>query len=123
MKYTYHVYVIRLHPEFANEPEVIERNPNRNPHLDCVYVGQSHLSPEARFSVHVNGKKSKRGFQLRSRKIKKFIDRLMPELYSHLPAFKTRDEAEAMEEQLAEELRIKGYTVWEGFKGTFGRIT
>lgn len=120
MKYTYRIYVIKLRPEFANEPGVMERNPNRNPQLECVYVGQTYLSPEERFDIHVNGGKSKRGFQLRSRKIKKFIDRLMPELYEHLPSVKTRDEADAMEEQLAEKLRSKGYTVWEGFKGGFG---
>jgi predicted GIY-YIG superfamily endonuclease len=89
----HHVYVVYL----------------RNPAGDGkagYYVGMTGLTPEERFENHKNGKKA-------ARVVLRHGERLVPKLYAHLNPM-TFDEAAAMELQLAEELRARGYQVYGG---------
>ena len=70
------------------------------------YVGMTGLTPEQRFENHKNGKKS-------ARIVRRCGERLVPKLYAHLNPM-TFDEAAAMELQLAEELRARGFRVYGG---------
>lgn len=100
------VYVILLNPAAANHPKVLRENPNRDPSKPCVYVGMTGLSVGERFANHKNGHKS-------SWVVKKYWDRLMPELYEHLNPL-PYEAAVQMEKDLAEDLRNAGYTVTGG---------
>ena len=70
------------------------------------YVGMTGLTPEERFANH------KRGYKGAS-VVRRFGERLVPKLYAHLNPM-TFDEAVAMEQQLAAELRGRGYQVFGG---------
>ena len=100
------VYVILLNPAAAKHPKVLRQNPKRNPSKPCVYVGMTGLPVAERFTNHRNGYKS-------SWVVKKYWDRLMPELYEHLNPM-PYDAAVQMEKDLAEDLRNQGYTVTGG---------
>jgi predicted GIY-YIG superfamily endonuclease len=81
----------------------------RNPRGDGkagYYVGMTGLSPEQRFQNHKRGVKA-------ARIVKRFGERLVPRLYSHLnpmPYAKAVD----MEIALADSLRKRGYVVYGG---------
>lgn len=81
----------------------------RNPKGDGkagYYVGMTGLSPGQRFENHKKGIKA-------ARVVKKFGVRLVPKLYTHLnPMSYTK--ALAMEGQLADSLRKRGYVVFGG---------
>lgn len=100
------VYVIELDDSVLDEPKFAAANPDYDPSLPCVYVGQTGLTAEQRFENHRSGHKS-------SRYVRKYYVRLLPHLYEHLSAM-TWEDSKAMERQLAEELREKGYAVWWG---------
>jgi len=89
----HHVYVVYL------------RNPKGDGKAG-YYVGMTGLTPEARFENH------KRGYKAASA-VRRFGERLVPKLYEHLNPM-TYAEAAAMERQLAEELREKGFAVFGG---------
>jgi len=72
----------------------------------CVYVGMTGLTPEERFENHKKGVKA-------ARVVKKFGERLLPELYEHLNPM-PYEAALAMEADLAEDLRSDGYCVFGG---------
>jgi len=81
----------------------------RNPKGDGqagYYVGMTGLSPEVRFQNHKSGVKA-------ARIVKRYGERLVPKLYAHLNPM-TYLEALAMEKQLAEELRGRGFQVFGG---------
>jgi predicted GIY-YIG superfamily endonuclease len=81
----------------------------RNPKGDGkagYYVGMTGLTPEQRFANHKAGTKA-------ARVVKCFGVRLVPKLYAHLNPM-TYLEALAMEKQLAEELRGRGFQVFGG---------
>lgn len=96
-KRRYAVYVIELHDETAAG----------RPTEPWVYVGQTTLSPEERFSQHKRGDKH-------SRVVKKFGTRLRPELFKGHPRLRTEAEALAYEQYLAELLRTRGFVVAGG---------
>ena len=100
------VYVILLDPAAAKHPKVLRQNPRRDPSKPCVYVGMTGLSVAERFMNHRNGHKS-------SWVVKRYGDRLMPELYAHLNPM-PYEAAVQMEKDLAEDLRNAGYTVTGG---------
>jgi predicted GIY-YIG superfamily endonuclease len=64
------------------------------------------LTPEQRFENHRKGKKA-------ARVVRKFGVRLMPKFYAHLNPM-SYEKAVAMERQLAESLRKRGYVVFGG---------
>lgn len=81
----------------------------RNPKGDGkagYYVGMTGLTPEQRFANHKAGVKA-------SSVVKRFGERLVPKLYEHLKPMSWED-AVAMEKQLFEELKAKGYQVFGG---------
>jgi hypothetical protein len=81
----------------------------RNPRGDGkagYYVGMTGLAPEARFENHKRGHKG-------AGIVRRFGERLVPKLYEHLNPM-TFEDAVAMERQLADDLRAKGYQVFGG---------
>jgi tetratricopeptide (TPR) repeat protein len=101
---THSVYVIELDRAVLEIRKFRTANPIRNPTLPCVYVGNTGLSPEKRFENHKAGSWG-------SRYVAKYGLRLLPHLYEHLNPMH-REDAEFVEEELAEELRWRGYSVW-----------
>jgi hypothetical protein len=100
------VYVILLDPSVLRHPSILRLNPNRQPTKPCVYVGMTGLSVEQRFENHKNGQKS-------AWVVQKYGLRLMPELYAFLNPMPFEAAAQ-MERDLAEDLRVDGYTVTGG---------
>ena len=81
----------------------------RNPKGDGkagYYVGMTGLSPERRFENHKNGIKS-------ARVVKRYGERLVPRLYSHLNPMPYQKAVE-IEVALADSLRKRGYLVYGG---------
>ena len=100
------IYVIELAEEARTVKRVREANPNANPKMKCVYVGSTARTPEQRFEVHkAGGKQSSSIVRLHG-------VRLVPGLYRNFPLM-PRAQAEEEEARLANELRAKGYTVWQ----------
>ena len=100
------IYVIELAKEARTVKRVREANPNANPKMKCVYVGSTARTPEQRFEVHkAGGKQSSSIVRLHG-------VRLVPGLYRNFPLM-PRAQAEEEEARLANELRAKGYTVWQ----------
>jgi hypothetical protein len=87
---------------------VIEINHNSN----YVYVGQSWYLPEERLQQHLTGYAvfhAAKPFKRRGT-----TGRLRPDLYSHLPRFRTQPEAEVQEARLAMQLKRAGFRVEGG---------
>jgi len=73
---------------------------------EAYYVGLTGRTPEERFKQHKAGYKA-------SKWVKKYGDRLVPELYEHLnPMF--YEDAVDMECQLSAELKQRGWEVYGG---------
>jgi predicted GIY-YIG superfamily endonuclease len=89
----HHVYVVYL------------RNP-RGDGRAGYYVGMTGLTPEARFANHKAGIKA-------AGIVTRCGERLVPRLYAHLNPM-SYEAAVTMEQQLAEELRAKGFLVYGG---------
>jgi predicted GIY-YIG superfamily endonuclease len=94
----YYVYVVELDDAVG---------PRRDPRYPSVYVGQSAVPPAERLRQHKDGYRS-------SRYVRKYGKHLRPKLYRHLNPMATRDQAVAMEQELARRLRNRGYTVYGG---------
>lgn len=108
----YRVYVIELSRRVFTERKKFRRaNPEYNGVLECLYVGMTSKTLAARFQEHKQGKKSKRGIKLSSSIVQRYGLYLRPSLYKHLGAMSRAAALEA-EENLALELRKKGYAVW-----------
>jgi hypothetical protein len=92
-----------------------ERGPRLNPKYPNVYVGQTALTPEARFAQHKVGYKTSRylwkGGKGKGQWLGLWLKRRLYERYNPI---ETRAEAERSESRLAEQLRHKGYTVFVG---------
>ncbi len=109
---TYQVYVIELSKKvFTENARFRKANPQFNGILECLYVGMTSKTPKERFQQHKSGYRSKKGHNLSSSIVRKYGTFLRPSLYNHLSPM-SRTEAMKMEEQLALELRRKGYAVW-----------
>lgn len=110
----YQVYVIELSKRvFTENTRFRAANPQFNGVLECLYVGMTSKTPKERFHQHKAGSRSKKGFKLSSNIVQKYGLYLRPSLYNHLNLKPmTRAQALDMEEQLAHELRRKGYAVW-----------
>jgi predicted GIY-YIG superfamily endonuclease len=89
----HHVYVVYL------------RNPNGDGRAG-YYVGMTGLTPEQRLENHKSGIKA-------AGIVRRFGERLVPKLYEHLNPM-TYADALAMEAQLADELRARGFLVFGG---------
>lgn len=101
----HNVYVVELDPSVRENLAFYIANPNSSLDLPCVYVGMTGPTPEERFARH------KAGVQ-HSRIVHRFGLRLLPQMYEHLNPM-PYNAALQMEVELAEELRAKGYGVWQ----------
>ena len=102
----HHAYVVLLKPDVGRLRKVQRENPLRREEKPCVYVGMTGLTPEERFANHKAGIKG-------AYVVKRYGVRLMPELFAHLNPMPF-DAAVIMERDLAEDLRLQGYTVTGG---------
>jgi hypothetical protein len=111
---TYQVYVIELSKKvFTENAKFRAANPQFNGVLECLYVGMTSKTPEVRWKQHKTGAKNKKGYTLSSAIVRKYGTFLRPSLYEHINmAPMNRQEALHQEENLALELRRKGYAVW-----------
>jgi predicted GIY-YIG superfamily endonuclease len=94
----YYVYVIELDDAVG---------PRRDPSHPSLYVGQSAVPPEERLRQHKQGYRS-------SRYVRNHGKFLRPRLYRRFNPMATREQAVAMERDLARRLRNRGYTVYGG---------
>ena len=101
----YYIYVIQLDKAVLNYTEFKRNNPNMDTRLPCYYVGQSFHTPETRFWQHKKGYKS-------NRFAKEYGLGLCPKFYDCYNPIKTRKDAEILEKELTEKLRMKGHGVW-----------
>ena len=112
MKKTHCIYVIELSKEIIKNKAFKKMNPDYDESKPCVYVGMTSKTPEQRFLEHITGARTKKGFPLFSRKVKKYGIRLKPRLYkSHNPM--TEKDAIEFEKEKARRLRKRGYGVWQ----------
>ena len=100
------VYVIQLHPDVLYDRKFVAANPRFDRLLPCVYVGSTGLTPQARFANHKAGRQS-------NRYVRAFGVRLMPEIHAVFNPMPYRA-ALQMEVELAQDLRDKGWAVWQG---------
>lgn len=101
----HHVYVVLLDPAVKRSRRFVEQNPNLAPDTICLYVGMTGLTPEERFANHKAGHRANR--YVRDHGIS-----LLPQLYKDLNPMPYA-EAETAEARLADELRSRGFAVWQ----------
>ncbi len=101
----HNVYVIELHPDVLKYKKFRKENPDYKPGKPCVYFGATGLDPDQRFDNHKAGYKS-------CWFVKKFGLTLITDLYEKYNPM-SYDRACEMEKKLAEQLRKKGYAVWQ----------
>jgi hypothetical protein len=101
----HHVYVVELDEAVLKEVKFVRANPSHRYGMRCLYVGMTGLDPDLRFDRH------KAGIQA-NRYVTRYGLRLLPELYAVFNPMPYAIAA-AMEQELAEELREKGYAVWQ----------
>jgi hypothetical protein len=105
-EFHHNVYVVLLSKAALKDRSILQRNPGRDPSKPAVYVGLTGLPVDHRFENHKNGYKS-------ARMVGKYGVRLLPELYEHLNPM-PYEHAVQMEKDLADDLRVQGYTVAGG---------
>jgi len=103
---SHNVYVVELDPAVLKVRAFRSRNPDRRRGMPCVYVGMTGLPPGERFQNHKAGVKA-------NRFVRDFGRGLLPELFECFNPMPYAA-AQRMEVELAEELRAKGYAVWQG---------
>jgi hypothetical protein len=110
----YKVYVVELSKKvFTENWKFRAANPQFNGTLECLYVGMTSKTPAERLIQHKTGYVNKKGHKLSASVVEKYGIYLRPSLYEHLNAKPmNREQALAMEEKLALDLRRKGYAVW-----------
>jgi len=111
---TYRVYVVELRKKvFTENYKFRDANPQFNGVLECLYVGMTSKTPAERFKQHKTGYVSKKGYKISAYIVQKYGAYLRPSLYDQINLKPmTRNEALAMEEKLAWDLRRQGYAVW-----------
>ena len=114
----FYVYVIGLKSEFAKTKAAKSQNPDFVPKLNkkCYYVGYSSHKPEKRYEQHITGYTNKKGYKIFSQKVFKYgykRNALRPRQYKGYNPIPTKDEAMAIEVELAEKLRKKGHCVYQ----------
>jgi predicted GIY-YIG superfamily endonuclease len=100
----YRVYVILLR----------DVGPREHPDKPWVYVGQTTKDIDARFKEHVEGARTVGGRRLYSRVVRKYHEKLLPELYESIPGVYLQEDALRLEKEVAERLAAEGYSVRGG---------
>jgi hypothetical protein len=101
----HHVYVVELDSRVLKDVKFARANPAYVFGMPCLYVGMTGLDPDLRFDRHKAGIQS-------NKYVFEYGLRLMPQLYEVFNPMPYRTACE-MEFELAEELRGKGYAVWQ----------
>ena len=100
------LYVIELDPNvFEREQRFVEANPHWIPGKLCVYVGMTGITPKERFRKHRSGHKA-------AWFVQRYGRRLLPEFYQHFNPL-PYELGQAMEPELARQLRADGLAVWQ----------
>ena len=99
------VYVIELDSATLEERKFREANPQHDRRMDCLYVGETGKSRAKRFDEHKSGIKA-------NKYVRRYGLRLRADLHRHYE-FERCPEAREAEVELAQELRAKGYAVWQ----------
>ena len=112
----YYVYVRALDEAFAMTRKERERNPDFKPggSKRCYYVGYSSKTPKERYQQHIDGARNANG-PLYSRIVHKYgihPNGLRPRQYKRYNPIHTKEEAMALEEEIALRLQRKGHCVW-----------
>ena len=102
---SHYVYVIELARDVLSEPRFRKRNTQYVEGQPCVYVGMTGLAVAERFANHKRGHKGNAFVQRHG-------TRLLPELFAHLNPM-PYEAALMIERELAEDLRLQGYGVWQ----------
>ena len=105
----HYVYVIDLDPAVREEDRVRRENPNADPSMPCVYVGQTGKTLKSRRHQHRKGKKAGRGYVTKYGFGRPYLKELFERLNPCYP-----EDALKYERELAEDLRAQGYTVTGG---------
>jgi hypothetical protein len=100
--YIWSVYVVELDPEAATDPG-----------RGVLYVGETSLTPERRFTQHMNQERTKKGGRLHSSVVAEYGKRLRMDL-APTERFFDRDSAKRAEAAWAAHLRSLGYVVEGG---------
>ena len=100
----FNVYVIELDKEVIKSKKFRDRNPYLKPNKACFYVGQTCHDPITRFKQHKEGYKS-------NSFVKRYGLRLLRRKYIRYNPIGTHEEAEKIEQELADHLRKKGHDV------------
>ncbi len=101
----YYLYVIELNKKVGKIIKFRKQSPKFLLGNRCFYVGQSAQKPLIRFKQHKEGYKS-------NTYAEKYGIRLVPTLYEKYNPIPTRNDAEELEEYLANKLRQERYGVW-----------
>jgi hypothetical protein len=99
------VYVVRLDGAVPEDQKFRDANPQYREGKPCVYVGMTGLTPDSRFKNHRRGHKS-------NRYVKRYGKYLMRSKFQKLNPM-SYEQAQKVEEDLAEQLRRKGYAAWQ----------
>ena len=110
----YRVYVVELSKRvFTENWRFRAANPQFNGVLECLYVGMTSKTPAERLQQHKTGYINQKGHKVSAYVVQKYGIYLRPSLYEHLNVKPmNRQQALAMEEKLAWDLRRQGYAVW-----------
>lgn len=104
-KHRHNVYVIELDERVLNHRKFRDANPGYDITKPCLYVGCTGLKVEQRFANHKRGYKG-------NAYVQEYGLRLRPDLYAFFNPMPYHA-ARTMEVELAQELREKGYAVWQ----------
>ena len=103
----YSLYVVQLKRTVLQRSQFCKENVGYVDGKPCVYVGHSAKEPEERFRQHMEGG------PFASPWVKRYGRRLMGWAFTDLPVFDTREDAKQAEAEYAQELRSRGWSVWQ----------
>ena len=101
----YNVYVVALDGKVLQHTGFRQANPHHKSGKPCLYIGMTSKTPDERLRQHKAGYRA-------SKYVKRYGKWLRRRLYEDYNPL-TREEAVELEVTLAEDLRRKGYAVWQ----------
>ena len=103
----YRLYVVQLRKSVLRSRGFKQANPRYVTGKPCVYVGSTAKTPEQRLDVHMTDRTKG------SSKVRRYGTGLLEWAYRDLSVFYTREGVEEAEAKYAEELRKRGWGVWQ----------
>lgn len=105
----YRVYVIQLKRSvWIDSVRFRNRNPGYQENKPIVYVGSTGKEIEERVADHLAGGRTANTYACR------YFKRLRPDIYKGIKPRRSRASIERREARLADELRARGWGVWQG---------